>query len=89
MSAISLDSVSVKADPVWRHDDNRGRITLVATNAAFAALGIDPQEAGEDAEAAADEAPTKVETEPNPRPNTSKTKEPKAPRTRDGSKQHN
>ena len=32
-------------DTVWRHDDNRGRMTLVATNAAFAALGIDPQEA--------------------------------------------
>jgi hypothetical protein len=62
-------------------------MTLVATKAAFAALGIDPQDAGEDAEAAADEAPTNVEAEPNLRPKTSKTKEPKAPRTRDGSKQ--
>ena len=32
-------------DTVWRHDDNRGRMTLVATTDAFAALGIDPQEA--------------------------------------------
>ncbi|MGA8293750.1 MAG: hypothetical protein WB820_14860 [Rhodoplanes sp.] len=26
-------------DTVWRHDEERGRMTLVATNAAFAALG--------------------------------------------------
>ncbi|MGA7454452.1 MAG: hypothetical protein WBW73_25420 [Rhodoplanes sp.] len=32
-------------DTVWRQDDNRGRMTLVATNAAFTALGIDPREA--------------------------------------------
>ena len=32
-------------DTVWRHDEERGRMTLVATKAAFAALGIDPQEA--------------------------------------------
>jgi hypothetical protein len=31
-------------DTVWRHDDSRGRMTLVATKAAFAALGIDAQE---------------------------------------------
>jgi hypothetical protein len=74
-------------DTVWRHDENRGRITLVATKAAFAALGIDPQEAGEDAEAAADEAPTNLEAEPSPHPKTSKTKRPTAPRIRDGSKQ--
>ena len=53
-------------DTVWRHDEERGRMTLVATKPAFAALGIDPQDAGEDAEAAADEAPTNVEAEPNP-----------------------
>ena len=74
-------------DTVSRHDEERGRMTLVATPAAFAVLGIDPQDAGEDAEAAADEAPTNVEAEPNPPPKTSKAKEPKAPRTRDGSKQ--
>ena len=28
-------------DTVWRHDEKRGRMTLVATKAAFAALGID------------------------------------------------
>jgi hypothetical protein len=32
-------------DTVYRHDEERGRMTLVATDAAFAALGIDPQEA--------------------------------------------
>ena len=30
-------------DTVWRHDEERGRMTLVATKAAFAALGIDPR----------------------------------------------
>jgi hypothetical protein len=74
-------------DTVWRHDDSRGRMTLVATTDAFAALGIDPQDAGEDVEAAADEAPTDVKAKPNPRPDKSRTKEPKAHRTRDGSKQ--
>ena len=74
-------------DTVYRHDEERGRMTLVATNAAVAALGIDARDAAEDAEAGADEAPTNVEAGPNPRPKTSKTKEPKAPRTRDGSKQ--
>ena len=37
-------------DTVWRHDGNRGRMTLVATNAAFAALGIDPRDEAEDGE---------------------------------------
>ena len=66
-------------DTVWRHDEERGRMTLVATKAAFAALGIDPRDEAEDAEAdAADEAPAKVEAKPNTRPKTPKTKEPKA-----------
>jgi hypothetical protein len=60
-------------DTVWRHDENHGRITLVATNAAFAALGIDLHE---NRDTKTDEAqPTDVEVEP------------KAPRTRDGNKQ--
>ena len=42
---------------VWRHDEERGRTTLVATTAAFAVLGIDPQEAlAEDETEGADEA---------------------------------
>ena len=46
-------------DPVWRHDEERGRITLVAAKAAFAALGIDPRDEDEDTETdAADSAPT-------------------------------
>ena len=56
-------------DTVWRHDEERGRMTLVATKAAFAALGIDPRDEAEDAEAdAADEAPANVEAKPNSRP---------------------
>ena len=75
-------------DTVWRHDEKRGRMTLVATKAAFAALGIDERE--EELGAEPDEAATPstvVEAEPNQRPNASKTKKPKPRRSRDGSKQ--
>ena len=75
-------------DTVWRHDENRGRMTLVATNAAFAALGIDPRDESEDTETdAADRAPADVEVEPKQRQSAPRKKQPKAPRTRDGSKQ--
>jgi DNA-binding MarR family transcriptional regulator len=74
-------------DTVWRHDEERGRMTLVATKAAFAALGIDPRDEAEDAEADAAEAPANVEADPKARPKSPKTKEPKTPRTRDGTKQ--
>jgi hypothetical protein len=76
-------------DTVWWHDEERGRITLVATDAAFAALGIDPQE-----------APAEDETENAPNDTEDRGEEPKAqrkaksrasrtaaPRSRDGSKQ--
>src|SRR3954447_13943722 len=55
-------------DTVWRHDEERGRMTLVATKAAFAALGIDPGDKAKDAEAdGAGQSPAKLETEPNTR----------------------
>ncbi|MGA7453732.1 MAG: DUF3489 domain-containing protein [Rhodoplanes sp.] len=63
-------------------------MTLVATNAAFAALGIDPRDEDEDSQTdAADSAPAEVKFEPKQPPKAPRTKEPKAPRTRDGSKQ--
>jgi hypothetical protein len=65
-------------DTVWRHDEERGRMTLVATTAAFAALGIDPRDEAEDGESdAAEEAPASVEAKPNARLKSSKTEEPK------------
>jgi Protein of unknown function (DUF3489) len=68
-------------DTVWRHDEQHGRMTLVATKAAFAALGINPRDEAEGAETkAADEAPAKVEAETNTRPKTRKSTEPKEPR---------
>ena len=76
-------------DTVWRHDDSRGRMTLVATKAAFAALGIDAQE-----------TPAEDETEIAPNDSEDAGEEPKAqhkaksrvsrtaaPRTRADSKQ--
>jgi Protein of unknown function (DUF3489) len=75
-------------DTVWRHDEERGRMTLVATKAAFAALGIDSSGEAEDAETkASDEAPVKVKAKPNTRPKAPKSKETKEPCARDGSKQ--
>jgi hypothetical protein len=62
-------------DTVWRHDGERGRMTLVATTAAFAALGIDPRDEAEGD--AAEETPASVEAKPNARLKSSKTKEPK------------
>jgi hypothetical protein len=76
-------------DTVWRHDEERGRITLVATKTAFAALGIDAQD-----------APAEDETESAPNDTEDAGEEPKvqrkaksrasrtaSPRPRDGSKQ--
>jgi hypothetical protein len=68
-------------DTVWRHDEQHGRMTLVATEAAFAALGIEPYDEPEGAEADAQESATpNAETKTNTRPKTPKTKKPKAPR---------
>ena len=56
-------------------------MTLVATRAAFAALGIDPRDRAEDSEAnTIDEAPANAETKPSTRQTKPKTKGPKAPR---------
>jgi hypothetical protein len=75
-------------DTVWRHDEERGRMTLVATDAAFAALGIDAGDENKSVDIdATDGAPTDPEAEPKQRSKTRSTKEPKVPRTRDGSKQ--
>jgi len=68
-------------DTVWRHDEEGGRMTLVATKDAFAALGIDPREEAPGSEAeSADEAPAKVEAKPNTPAKKPKTKAPKPPR---------
>ena len=71
-------------DTVWRHDEERGRMTLVATKAAFAALGIDAQE-----------TPAEDETESAPNdtegagegPRAQRASRTAAPGSRDGSKQ--
>jgi hypothetical protein len=76
-------------DTVWRHDEERGRMTLVTDKTAFTALGIDAQE-----------TPAEDETESAPHDTGDAGEEPKAkrkaksrasrtaaPRSRDGSKQ--
>ena len=46
-----IEEVPTKSrdDTVWRHDEERGRMTLVATKAAFAALGIEQSDEAPDA----------------------------------------
>jgi hypothetical protein len=75
-------------DTVWRHDGQRGRMTLVATKAAFAELGIDAREAASDPEPGNPEAATApAAPEAEPTPATTETNTPRTRRTRDGSKQ--
>ena len=70
-------------DTVWRHDEERGRMTLVATNAAFAALGIDPQEAPaeKETESAGEDA------DATPRKTKPRASRAAVPRSRNNSKQ--
>jgi hypothetical protein len=72
-------------DTVWRHDEERGRMTLVATTAAFAALGIDGQEtpAEDETESASDIADS-PKTQGKTKSRASRTA---APRSRADSKQ--
>ena len=77
-------------DTVWRHDEERGRMTLVATKDALAALGIDAGNETDDAAvdgAAEPLASTEARPKPSKRTKGSKTKEPKSPGPRAGSKQ--
>jgi hypothetical protein len=63
-------------------------MTLVATNAAFAALGIDLRDSAEDAEAdVAAAAPASPQAKPNKRPKAPRTKKAKSTESRAGSKQ--
>ncbi len=73
-------------DTVWRHDEERGRMTLVAAKAAFAVLGIDACDENESVETDAADPPD-LKAEPKSRSRAPRMKEPKTPRTRDGSKQ--
>jgi hypothetical protein len=75
-------------DTVWRHDEERGRMTLVATPAAFAALGIDvADEAAEPKRDVAAPAPVaKAASAPKGRRPT-KSPEPTERRTRANTKQ--
>jgi hypothetical protein len=76
-------------DTVWRHDEHRGRITLVATKAAFAALGIDAQEtpADDETESAPNDTEDAGEEPKAQRKAKSRALRAAAPRTREGSKQ--
>ena len=76
-------------DTVWRHDEERGRMTLVATKTAFAALGIDAQEtpAEDETESAPNDTEDAGEEPKAQRKAKSRASRTAAPRSRDGSKQ--
>ena len=76
-------------DTVWRHDEERGRMTLVATKAAFAALGIDAQEtpAEDETESAPNDTEDAGEEPKAQRKAKSRASRTAAPRSWDGSKQ--
>jgi DNA-binding MarR family transcriptional regulator len=85
-----IEEVRTKSrdDTVWRHDEEHGRMTLVATKAAFAALSIEmPQEAQEPEAGGVVAQPVPAESEPKKRSKKLKAKEPKATEPREGSKQ--
>jgi hypothetical protein len=76
-----------REDTAWRDDEQHGRMTLVVTPAAFAALGIDVAEEATEATPDAATAPeAKAEAAPKRR-RPSTLKQPVQPRTREGSKQ--
>ena len=75
-------------DTVWRHDEERGRMTLVATKAAFTALGIDAQETpADETESAPNDTEDAGEEPKAQRKARSRASRTAAPRSRDGSKQ--
>jgi hypothetical protein len=76
-------------DTVWRHDEERGRMTLVVTKTAFAALGIDAQEthAQDETDSAPNDTGDAGEEPKAQRKAKSRASRTAAPRTRDGSKQ--
>jgi hypothetical protein len=76
-------------DTVWRHDEQRGGMTLVATKAAFAALGIEAPDADDSEPEVAAEKPANPETKLklNKRSKEPKAKQHKSNAPRDGSKQ--
>jgi hypothetical protein len=72
-------------DTAWRHNEERGRMTLVATKAAFAVLGIDAQETP--AEDETENAAAPVDSPKTSSKPKSRASRPAAPRSRADSKQ--
>ncbi len=83
-----IKEVRAKRDkPVWRTDDDRGRIALRATHAAFDALGIDPNEAGSEGDADDASAPEAGEAKTSAQRSKKKSSRDRANTTRPDTKQ--
>ena len=84
-----VDEVPAQGDDtVWRHDEQQGGMTLVATDAAFAALGIDIVHGDHTRVKGKQAGPKAARTaKPNKRPKAPKSKSPVTVATREGTKQ--
>jgi len=78
-----VDADMRKGELVWRETGDGHGVTLVATDAGLAAIGIEPEDANT-APAGATDAPTE---EPAPEPPSETTPAPKARTPREGTKQ--
>ncbi|TDL84039.1 DUF3489 domain-containing protein [Palleronia sediminis] len=76
-----VDANTRKGEPMWRETGDGHGVTLVATDAGLAAIGIEPEDANA-APAVATEAPTE-----EPAPNTPSETAPKTRTPREGTKQ--
>jgi hypothetical protein len=76
-----VDADMRKGEPVWRETGDGHGVTLIATDAGLAAIGIEPEDA-DTAPAGGTDAPTE---EPTPDTTTESKAAPKARTPRDGS----
>jgi hypothetical protein len=79
-----VDADMRKGEPVWRETGDGHGVTLVATDAGLAAIGIEPEDANP-APAGATDAPTEEPAPDTPAPNRSPA--PKTRTPREGTKQ--
>jgi hypothetical protein len=76
-----VDADMRKGEPVWRETGDGHGVTLVATDAGLAAIGIEPEDANT-APAGATDAPTEEpapDTPPRPRPRPRRARRARAP----------
>ena len=79
-----VDADPRKGEPLWRETGDGHGVTLIATDAGLAAIGIEPEDSRRCAQMCADEAPTEVPATSTP---CAPEATPKARTPREGTKQ--